>query len=197
MPTPWINLAAVILLVAPQEATQPWPPKGAPEMETVFRVVYKEKGHPYVDETYRVDMAALRQLWEQSQGKASPLELIRSGQVWSSVRMRFLVDIGGPKRRSLVERNLREVWGGSDYPADSPEILAYLDWQGQELNYGDLVEYCFSPGKAMDIRFNEGRSKRFTSPKLIQALRTIEYTDDPADPGTMADFESALLKRLR
>lgn len=197
MPSPWCGPVIVVALLGHQDSLQPWQPKGAPELETVFRVTYQEKGHPYVDETYRVDMPGLRKLWSQSQGKVSPLELLRSGQVCSSVRMRFLVDIGGPKRRSLVERNLRAAWPMPGNPEGSPEIVSYLNWQGRELNYGDRVEYCFIQGKALHIRFNEGPSKRFTSPPLLQALRTIEFTDDPEDPGAMADLEAALLRLLR
>ncbi len=196
MPALWPSVAALAILAGAPRPPSAWPPKEAPPLKTVFRVTYREKGHPYVDEVYQVDVAGLRRAWAQSQGKTPPLELLRSGQVCSAVSMRFLVDISGPKRRSLVLRNLREAWAPGGSPEDSPEFGAYLEWQGRELNYGDRVEYCFVAGKALHIRFNEGPGKRFTSPGLMQALRTVEFTDDPSDPGAMKDLEKALFKHL-
>ncbi len=197
MPLPWTPLAALTLLMAPQEGARAWPPKGAPEMTAVFRVMYQEKGHPYVDETYYVDLPALRKLWYQTQVKTSPLELLRTGQLWCCVRMKFLVDISGPKRRAGVERNLRECWPEDGFELNLPELGPFLEWQGRELNFGDRVEYCFIPGKGIEIRFNEGPSRRFTSPRLVQAVKNIEFTDDPTDPGAMADLASALRRHLQ
>ncbi len=191
------SLMALAVLVGNPKAPSAWPPREAPKLEAVFRVVYREKGHPYVDESYQVDVTGLRKAWTQAKGKISPLELVRSGRVCSAVSMRFLVDISAPKRRSLVLRNLREVWPKGGTPEDSPELMSYLDWQGRELNDGDRVDYCFIPGKALDIRFNEGPSRRFTTPVLMQALRTVEFTDDPTDPGAMVDLEQALLAWVR
>lgn len=186
----------VLLALTPAEPDV-WRPRGAPRMTPIFRVTYTEQGTPYVDETYFVDVESLRRLCADPGTRATPLEVLRKGLVWSSVRMHFLVDISGPRRRRGVERNLRECWPGAAYGPDLPEVAGYLAWQGRELNLGDRVEYLFAPGRPLQIRFNGGKARAFRNPALVQAVRNIEYSDDPMDPGAMKGLEEALARALR
>jgi hypothetical protein len=173
-----------------------WQPQGAPMCTPVFRVTYQEKGFPYVDEIYAVDLAGLRKALAQNGAGSDPVALLEQGKVASCVRMTFLVDIHQDRRRALVERNLRESWPGGTFTRGPKEVEAYLNWQGRSLNRGDRVEYFFFRGSAMAIRFNEGPEAWFRSEGLNQALRTIEYSDDPQDPGTMREFRKALGRAL-
>lgn len=174
-----------------------WQPQGAPVCTPVFRVTYQEKGYPYVDEIYAVDLVGLKKALAQKGAPTDPVALLEQGKVASSVRMTFLVDIHRDRRRTLVERNLRESWPGGAYSAGAEEVQAYLSCQGRSLNRGDRVEYFFFQGAAMAIRFNEGPEARFQTEGLNKALRTVEYSDDPQDPGTMRDFRKALANALR
>jgi hypothetical protein len=165
--------------------------KDAPPLQSYVTVIYLEKGVRYVQETYFVDVQALRAAYARGR-KGPALELLRSGAVPSGARMTFLVDISRAKRGALVERSLRQAWPGGNYSRDLPEVKAYLDWQSHALNQGDQVEYVFQAGSGMSIRFGQEPPKRFYSPPLCQALRTVEYSDDPETPDMMKKLEDGL-----
>jgi hypothetical protein len=190
-------LPPLLLLAARLRAqeVEPLNPKGGPALRPVTTVTYLEKGARYVQETYFVDAPGLRAAIKKHPGAA--LDALRGGLVWSGVRMTFLVDISKTKRRELVQRNLRDSWPKDAPPLAPADLKAYLDWQGRSLNQGDEVEYAFSPGVAMTIRFGKGPAKRFTTPDLARYLRIVEYSDDDETPGTMAKLEAALQALLR
>ncbi len=169
---------------APLPSPAPWwSEKGGLGLEPVGEASFARLGVPYVVEGFHADGRALRRLGLR--GKTALWRALSTGQVASGCRLRFLVFLGADKRRAFFEQSLPRFWPDAHFSMARKDVKAFLERVCRPIEPGFQQDYLFLPDRSLWVRMGDEAPVHFPKGPLVEALRRIEWEEDPDTPGTM------------